>query len=233
MRQTYKHDLFYSIIATFQAVEERLTKKCLTDEKHSPYSISTVAKSIVGCGSPYLSSKANEEYTPQACFFICSTNTSKASQIRLVLSMMAFDGQRSIVGCFPLMAVLPPHQTLSPYTVEGVSDSSSKFIKGLSAMIYLFLAVDRYSDTYSEKIIRVEAPDRTTARLSLSAQWRLLVDFPIKQYPRHKETDFYPPLHTDCNRSNRMRKPSRLERAEMALKQFLSPISSAQSMEVH
>ena len=231
MRQTYKHDLFYSIIATFQAVEVCLTKKCLTDEKDSPYSTPTVVKSIVGRGNPK-KQKANNS-TPQACFFICSTCTPKECQILASSSMVACSGQGSPLTVYPFVTVFPPRCTLSPYTVESVADSSSKLTKGLSAMIYLFLAVDRYSDTYSEKIIRVEAPDRTTARLSLSAQWRLLVDFPIKQYPRHKETDFYPPLHTDCNRSNRIRKQSRLERAEMALKQFLLPISSTQSMEVH
>lgn len=232
MRQTYKHDLFYSIIATFQAVEVHLTKKCLTDEKDSPYSTYTVAKSTAGRENPVLQYKANDN-TPQACFFIRSIRTPKEGASSVLSSMVACSGKGFCLGCLPCIAVFSPRYTLSPYTVRSVSDSSSNLIQGLSAMIYLFLAVDRYSDTYSEKIIRVEAPDRTTARLSLSAQWRLLVDFPIKQYPRHKETDFYPPLHTDCNRSNRMRKPSRLERAEMALKQFLLPISSTQSMEVH
>lgn len=98
-------------------------------------------------------------------------------------------------------------------------------------MIYLFLAADRYSDTYSEKIVRVEAPDRTTARLSLSARWRLLVNFPIKQFPRHKETENFPPLHTDCNRSHRLRKPNRTEQAEIKLIQLLG-LSNAE-MEVN
>lgn len=81
-------------------------------------------------------------------------------------------------------------------------------------MIYLFLAADRYSDTYSEKIVRVEAPDRISARLSLSAQWRLLIDYPIQQFPRHKETENFPPLHTDCNRPHRwcQAKPNRTGR---------------------
>ena len=100
MRQTYKHDLFYSIIATFQAVEERLTKKCLTDEKDSPYSTPTVAKLTAGRGNPVLLHMANDS-TPQACFFIRSTNTSKASPKRLDFLNDGVLWARFALDCLP------------------------------------------------------------------------------------------------------------------------------------
>lgn len=201
--------------AELSTVNPAFAKKSLTSKTRSPYSIPTVAKSTAGCGSPKLKAKANDN-TPQACFFIRSTNTSKASPNRLDLSMVAFCGQRLIVGYIPLLVVLPPRKTLSPNIVEDVSDSSSELSKGLSTMIYLFLAKDRFQNNHTE-IVRIEAENSLQARLSLHPEWRLMVEKPLKAFQRFQETAFFPPLHTVCNRMGRLRKPTKTERAEIAL----------------
>ena len=106
------------------------------------YIASTVAKSTAGRENPFLLHMANDN-TPQACFFIRSTNTSKASYKRLDLSMMAFCGQGIALDCFPYVAVFSPRKTLSPHTVRSVSDSPINLHMELSAMIYLFKAIAR------------------------------------------------------------------------------------------
>ena len=83
-------------------------------------------------------------------------------------------------------------------------------------MIYLFLAKDRFQNNHTE-IVRIEAENSLQARLSLHPEWRLMVEKPLKAFQRFQETAFFPPLHTVCNRMGRLRKPTKTERAEIAL----------------
>ena len=83
-------------------------------------------------------------------------------------------------------------------------------------MIYIFLAKDRYQNNHTE-IVRIEAENSLQARLSLRPEWRLVVEKPLKAFQRFQETAFFPPLHTVCNRMGRLRKPTKTERAEIAL----------------
>ena len=214
MKSYKKRVKLYIQKAINSTLETPFTKKSLTSKKHSLYSMPTVAKSTAGRGNPVFSAMANDN-TPQACFFIRGTNTSKASPKWLDLSMMAFCGQGSPLAV-SLLTVFPPRKTLSPYTVESVSDSSYQPFKGLSAMIYLFLATDRYQNNHTE-IVRIEAENSLQARLSLSPEWRLMVDKPLKAFQRFQENAYFPPLHTVCNRLGRLRKPTKTERAEIAL----------------
>ena len=200
--------------AKLSTVNPAFAKKSLTSKTRSPYSIPTVAKSTAGRGNPVLE-KANNN-TPQACFFIRSTNTSKASPKRLDLLNDGVLWARFALDCSTFLAVFPPRKTLSPNTVESVSDSSSKLRKGLSEMIYLFLAKDRFQNNHTE-IVRIEAENSLQARLSLCPEWRLVVEKPLKAFQRFQETAFFPPLHTACNRLGRLRKPTKTERAEIAL----------------
>ena len=201
--------------AKLSTVNPAFAKKSLTSKTRSPYSSPTVAKSTVGRENPFLLHMANDN-TPQACFFIRSTNTSKASPQRLDLSMMAFCGQGIALDCFPYVAVFSPRKTLSPHTVRSVSDSPINLHMELSEMIYLFLAKDRFQNNHTE-IVRIEAENSLQARLSLRPEWRLVVEKPLKAFQRFQETAFFPPLHTVCNRMGRLRKPTKTERAEIAL----------------
>ena len=190
-------------------------KKSLTSKTRSPYSIPTVAKLTAGRGNPVLLHMANDS-TPQACFFIRSTNTSKASPKRLDFLNDGVLWARFALDCFPYVTVFPPRKTLSPNTVESVSDSSQNSHMELSEMIYLFLAKDRFQNNHTE-IVRIEAENSLQARLSLRPEWRLVVEKPLKAFQRFQETAFFPPLHTVCNRMGRLRKPTKTERAEIAL----------------
>ena len=189
-------------------------KKSLTSKTRSPYSIPTVAKSTAGRGNPV--PKMANDSTPQACFFIRSTNTSKASYKRLDLLNDGVLWARFALDCLPFLAVFPPRKTLSPNTVESVSDSSLKSKMELSEMIYLFLAKDRFQNNHTE-IVRIEAENSLQARLSLHPEWRLVIEKPLKAFQRFQETAFFPPLHTVCNRKWRLCKPTKTERAEIAL----------------
>lgn len=125
-------------------------KNLLTDKSRSPYALRTVAKSTAGRGNPVLLHMANDN-TPQACFFIRSTNTSKASPKWLDLLYDGVLWARFALDCFPYVAVFPPRRTLSPYnTVESVSDSPKNSHMELSAMIYSYLAGNRNQNLHSE-----------------------------------------------------------------------------------
>ena len=201
--------------AKLSTVNPAFAKKSLTSKTRSPYSTPTVAKLTAGRGNPVLLHMANDS-TPQACFFIRSTNTSKASPKRLDFLNDGVLWARFALDCFPYVTVFPPRKTLSPNTVESVSDSSQNSHMELSEMIYLFLAKDRYSNNQTE-IVRIEAENSLQARLSLHPEWRLVVEKPLKAFQRFQENAFFPPLHTVCNRMGRLRKPTKTERAEIAL----------------
>lgn len=160
-----------------------LVKKHLSNDHFFAYPLPTVAKSTAGRGNPELSKAKNN--TPQACFFIRSTCTPKERlnfNKMACSSMVACSGQGIALDCLPLIAVFPPRYTLSPYTVESVADSSSEFIKGLSAMklfAYSFLCVNRSADTYQEEVVRIIADSEQNARFQLTADYRLALSSPI------------------------------------------------------
>lgn len=215
MKSYKKRVKLYIQKANNSTLETPFTKKSLTSKKHSLYSMPTVAKSTAGRENPVLLHMANDN-TPQACFFIRSTSTPKENALGVLLSMVACSGKGFCLGCFPYVAVFSPRYTLSPYTVRSVSDSSPNSHMELSEMIYLFLATDRYQNNHTE-IVRIEAENSLQARLSLSPEWRLMVDKPLKAFQRFQENAYFPPLHTVCNRLGRLRKPTKTERAEIAL----------------
>ncbi len=152
----------------------------MSNDHFFAYPLPTVAKSTAGRENPELSKAKNN--TPQACFFIRSTCTPKERRLLACSSMVACSGQGIALGCFPLIAVFSPRYTLSPYTVRSVADSSSKFIKGLSAMklfAYSFLCVNRCADTYQEEVVRIIADSEQNARFQLTADYRLALSSPI------------------------------------------------------
>lgn len=157
-----------------------LVKKHLSNDHFFAYPLPTVAKSTVGRGNPELYKAKNS--TPQACFFIRSTCTPKERRLLACSSMVACSGQGLSPWLFSLYSSFPPRCTLSPYTVESVADSSSKFIQGLSAMklfAYSFLCVNRCADTYQEEVVRIIADSEQNARFQLTADYRLALSSPI------------------------------------------------------
>ncbi|WGE43037.1 ash family protein [Actinobacillus equuli] len=101
-----------------------------------------IAKSMTERENSNNLSKANITSTPKnRAFFVCGLHTPKERYNLACSSMVACSGQGIALGCFPLIAVFSPRYTLSPYTVRSVSDSPSKFIKGLLAMLFKFITL--------------------------------------------------------------------------------------------
>ncbi|WP_440210593.1 ash family protein [Actinobacillus pleuropneumoniae] len=139
-------DMVHSVLlAEFAKNEENLTacrKNCFTSLANKVYAILAFAKSEAERGNSNYLYKANIISTPKnRAIFVCGLHTPKERYNLACSSMVACSGQGFALDCFPCIAVFPPRYTLSPYTVESVSDSPSKFIQGLLAMLFKFITL--------------------------------------------------------------------------------------------
>lgn len=109
------------------------------------YAILAFAKSEAERGNSNNLHTANITSTPKnRAIFVCGLNTPKENnplnfEPVAFLSMVAFSGQRLIVGCIPYVAVFHPAKRYRQ-TVESKAIVFNVFHTELSAMIYLFKA---------------------------------------------------------------------------------------------
>ena len=145
-------DMVHSVLsAEFAKNEENSTackKNCFTSLANKVYAILAFAKSEAERGNSNLLPTANITSTPKnRAIFVCGLNTPKENSqsqngFAEFLSMVAFSGQRLIVGCVPLVAVFHPAKRYRQ-TVESEAIAHQVLLTELSAMIYLFKAVSR------------------------------------------------------------------------------------------
>lgn len=157
--------------------------------------------------------KANDS-TPllNRAFFVRSTSISKNCYTLAVFSMVACSGKGFALCCLPLLAVFEPVASYRPLTLESEAIAFININKGLSAMkqfAYFFLCVNRTADIYQEEIIRIIADSEQNARFQLHADYRLVLDRPIKKIaqkqPPLQSPHFadFPQNLTPCNHRNR------------------------------
>ncbi|SMB87506.1 Ash protein family protein [Pasteurella testudinis DSM 23072] len=135
------------------------------------YFVPAVAKSAAERGNSNKLSTAHS--TPNnACFFMREIRTPKIDPSCDLFSMVACDGQRSIVGCFPLIAVFHP---VARYrlTVESKAVTLKQFINGVTAMIYLFIGINRTDTTNQLHRLRLSATNEQQARAKLARDYVL------------------------------------------------------------
>ncbi|PVX39781.1 Ash family protein [Pasteurella langaaensis DSM 22999] len=142
------------------------------------YSCSVVAKSTTEPGNSNYLLMANS--TPKACFFIRSTRTPKENrmQIRIVafLSMVACSGKGFALCCVPLVAVFQPVTRYRPKPGNFSVVTSSNLLMELSAMIYLFKAVNRsdlrntakHYSAFPKYTVRINADTLAQARAKIA-----------------------------------------------------------------
>ncbi|EFM96099.1 ash family protein [Actinobacillus pleuropneumoniae] len=149
--QGYLDMVHSALLAEFAKNEENLTackNNSFTSLANKVYAILAFAKSEAERGNSNLLPTANITSTPKnRAIFVCGLNTPKENSqsqngFAKFLSMVAFSGQRLIVGCVPLVAVFHPAKRYRQ-TVESEAIAHQVLPTELSAMIYLFKAVSR------------------------------------------------------------------------------------------
>ncbi|WGE57669.1 ash family protein [Actinobacillus equuli] len=141
-------DMVHSVLlAEFAKNEENSTackKNCFTSLANKVYAILAFAKSEAERGNSNLYLLANITSTPKnRAIFVCGLNTPKERLNMACSSMVAFSGQRLIVGCFPVEAVFHPAKRYRPTPWKVLAIVPQYLLLELSAMIYLFKAVSR------------------------------------------------------------------------------------------
>ncbi len=146
-------DMVHSVLsAEFAKNEENSTackKNCFTSLANKVYAILAFSKSEAERGNSNLYLLANITSTPKnRAIFVCGLNTPKENSqsqngFAKFLSMVAFSGQRLIVGCFPVEAVFHPAKRYRPTPWKVLAIVPQYLLLELSAMIYLFKAVSR------------------------------------------------------------------------------------------
>ncbi|MGX2956968.1 host cell division inhibitor Icd-like protein [Ursidibacter arcticus] len=149
-----------------------------TNQAVADYPLNIVAKSTAERGNSNNLQVANSS-TPilQRAFFVRSTRTPKENALSVLLSMVGRNGQRSIVGCLPLVAVF--HPVTSYRQAWKLAVDSQKSTSGVIQMIYKFLCLNRTKPTYNQETIYIEADSEENARFKLTADYRLLLNRPI------------------------------------------------------
>lgn len=160
-----------------------------TVKKHSTGKNNTLRKRAVGGILPPVVAKSAAERgnsnnlltadnsTPlYRAFFVRGLRTPKRSQSKLgsaLLSMVGRNGQRLIVGCFPLVAVF--HPVTFYRQAWKLAVDVQKLLTEFSAMIYQFLGISRqhYDKTKAEQI-RVLANNETQARALIARDYVLI-----------------------------------------------------------
>lgn len=145
-------DMVHSVfLAEFAKNEENSTacrKNCFTSLANKVYATLAFAKSEAerGNSNNLLVANTSTPFNDRA-FFVRGLNTPKENDqskngFVTFLSMVAFSGQRLIVGCVPQVAVFHPAKRYRQ-AVESKAIDSKNLLVELSAMIYLFKAVSR------------------------------------------------------------------------------------------
>ncbi|WGE49198.1 ash family protein [Actinobacillus equuli] len=145
-------DMVHSVLLAEFAKNEEISTACkknyFTSLANKVYAILAFAKSEAERGNSNNLHTANITSTPKnRAIFVCGLNTPKENNqskngLVTFLSMVAFSGQRLIVGCIPYVAVFHPAKRYRQ-TVESKAIVFNVFHTELSAMIYLFKAVSR------------------------------------------------------------------------------------------
>ncbi len=125
--------------------------------------------------------KANKSTPLNRAIFVCKLNTPKENALGVLLSMVAFSGQRLIVGCVPCIAVCHPAKRYRP-SVTTQAVTSINLYKETPPMIYLFLGINRQHladtgltlNTFPRSRLAIQADDEQTARAKLAKNWLLL-----------------------------------------------------------
>lgn len=190
---------------------QQISRLLLTNPNRSPYAFPAFAKSKAGRGNPN-KHQANDSTPLTRAFFVRSSSTPKERYIVACSSMVACSGQGLALGCTPDVAVFHPVASYRPLTVESEAIALINQHQELSAMkqfAYFFLCVNRNADIYQEEIIRIIADSEQNARFQLHADYRLVLDRPIKKIAQKQPplqgqhfADF-PQNLTPCNHHNR------------------------------
>ncbi|TNH07974.1 host cell division inhibitor Icd-like protein [Testudinibacter sp. TR-2022] len=142
-----------------------------TSDRTLGYFVPAVAKSAAERDNSNKLSTAHS--TPNnACFFMREIRTPKIDPSCDLFSMVACDGQRSIVGCFPLIAVCHPVARYRP-SVTSKAVTLKQFINGVTAMIYLFIGINRTDTTNQIHRLRIAATSEQQARAILARDYVL------------------------------------------------------------
>ncbi|MDH2997862.1 hypothetical protein A1D22_00740 [Pasteurellaceae bacterium LFhippo2] len=159
----------------FYAKMQEIFKLDLTIRTNSPYADPNGRRKPLG---NYHQANNCTPFLTRA-FFIRSLRTPKENCPSSDLSMVACSGKGIALCCFPCIAVCHPVTSYRPITVTSEAVALINLYKELSAMIYLFLCVNRNSDTYQETIERIEADSEQNARFKLHADLRPILAHPI------------------------------------------------------
>ncbi|OOH88706.1 hypothetical protein BMT54_08365 [Pasteurellaceae bacterium 15-036681] len=158
---------------------QEIFKLDLTTRTKSPYSDHALAKSKAERGNSNKRTANNSTPIYNRAFFVRSTSTSKENYSSSDLSMVACSGKGFALCCLPYVTVFHPVASYRQITVESEAIAPKNQHTELSEMIYLFLCVNRNSDTYQETIERIEADSEQNARFKLHADLRPILAHPI------------------------------------------------------
>lgn len=135
-----------------------------------------------GRGNPTKQQPTANNSTPlNRAFFVRSIRTPNQNGLNCLFSMIACSGKPLQVGGVPLVAVFPPRYTLSPSRGKQ-SDNFRKQSTELSAMIYLFLGINRQFladtsrtfKTLPKNRLAVRATSEQDARARIAPNWCIL-----------------------------------------------------------
>ncbi|MFP4699872.1 host cell division inhibitor Icd-like protein [Pasteurella multocida] len=147
----------------------------LTTETTINYIKYSLAKSKAERGNSN-TQKADNNTPLSACFFMRKSHTPKIDlSCDRLCSMVACDGQRLIVGCFPFEAVFHPVARYRPKAWKLLAVTLKNYQKETAEMIYQFLGISRqhYDQTKAEQI-RILADNETQARAYLARDYVLI-----------------------------------------------------------
>ncbi|MGR3807985.1 host cell division inhibitor Icd-like protein [Pasteurella testudinis] len=133
------------------------------------YFVPAVAKSAA---EPENSNRYKAHDTPNnACFFMRESRTPKIDPSCDLFSMVACDGKGFALCCFPCVAVSQPVARYRPSL--RTSAVTSKFTQGVTAMIYLFIGINRTDTTNQLHRLRLSATNEQQARAKLARDYVL------------------------------------------------------------
>ncbi|TCV86514.1 host cell division inhibitor Icd-like protein [Testudinibacter aquarius] len=145
-----------------------------TSDRTLGYFVPAAAKSVA---EPRNSNRYTAHDTPNnACFFMRSIRTPKANTFPnfregKFLSMVACDGKGFALCCVPCIAVFEPVARYRP-SLE-TSAVTSKIKHGVTAMIYLFIGINRTDTTNQIHRLRIAATSEQQARAILARDYVL------------------------------------------------------------